>query len=107
MYCIVVFTLKYNTYTGDFEDFDPTCFAHSAGHLRVPLTRTICVQTCFEQSATFFSLSAKMSEKRSEKDSRKPTVIQSKGDGTNNSGILRDTLDTLWEWNEIEGDCNV
>ena len=64
---------------------------------------------------TFFSLSAKMSEKRSEKDSRKPTVIQRKGDGTNNSGISRDTLDflliksadTLWEWNDIEDDCNV
>lgn len=56
-----------------------------------------------------------MLEKRSEKDSRKPTVIQRKGDGTSNSGISRDTLDfqliksadTLWEWNDIEGHCNV
>ena len=56
-----------------------------------------------------------MLEKRSEKDSRKPTVIQRIGDGTSNSGISRDTLDfqliksadTLWEWNDIEGHCNV
>lgn len=47
-----------------------------------------------------FFLSAKMSEKRERRD---------------NSGISRDTLDfqliksvdTLWEWNDIESDCNV